>query len=242
MGFSRNRPSFCAPRPRQAGTHGHHAAEHEVEGILARRPPAWDDLWPRDFGMRVVKIAWLVFRLTPSLQIGKIALLDDGDRARRRLTAERVRIDAAASSLLSGKPRLSEITVVRPTFFVPLVRERAASSPARDSAGAKDKPDVTIERLVIEDGTIVFADEKDSVTARLDHVEGTATTAPDDMTTVRATARAGERTLGISVKGKLPGIRFDERSIPLEFTIEAPGLLADAVPGTAELKAKGPAP
>src|SRR5262249_8551693 len=34
-------------------------------------------------------------------------------------------------------------------------------------------------------------------------------------------------------------LRFDGQTIPVEFTIEAPGLLQDATPGTAELKADG---
>lgn len=189
--------------------------------------------------------AKLALRPSLSLRLRDIALIDDNDRGSQpRLTAESVRIETSISSLWSGRPHLSEIAVVRPTVFVPLARERAAPpsrSPAGDGGGGIAKmSDVTIGRIIVEDGALVFSSARDAIDGRLEHIELTATLSkPDDALELRATARAGEQTLGLRLTGKVPGLRFDGQVIPLEFTVEAPGLLQDAAPGVAELKANG---
>jgi len=189
--------------------------------------------------------AKLALRPSLSLSLHDIALIDDSDRTEQpRLTAASVRIDTSMASLWSGRPQVSEIAVVRPTLFVPLARERAASAPglAAGGSGGGDQPfDVAIDRIVVEDGTVVFSSARDAIDGRLEHIEATATLSkPGDALQLRATARAGEQTIGARVTAKkVSGLRFDGQTIPIEFTIEAPGLLQDAAPGTAVLKADG---
>jgi AsmA protein len=188
--------------------------------------------------------AKLALRPSLSLSLRDVALIDDSDRtAQPRLTAASVRIDTSLSSLWSGRPHVTEIAVLRPTLFVPLTREPAAP-PARAAAGAgggsSQSADVTIDRIVVEGGTVVFTSARDAIDGRLQHIELTATLSkPGDALELRATARAGEQTIGARVTGKVPGLRLDGQTIPIEFAIEAPGLLQDAAPGVAELKVQG---
>jgi len=190
--------------------------------------------------------ATLALRPSLSLSLRDIVLIDHSDRTEQqpRLTAAAVRIDTSMSSLWSGRPHVSEIAVVRPTLFVPLARERGTSAPrpaAGGSGGGDQSSDVVIDRIVVEDGTVVFSSARDAIDGRLEHIEATATLSkPGDALQLRTTARAGEQTIGARVTAKkVSGLRFDGQTIPIEFTIEAPGLLQDAAPGTAELKADG---
>lgn len=197
------------------------------------------------YRMVVAGNSWLTLRPSLRLQINDVALIDDSERTpRRRLSAQGVRVNLSVWSLISGRPRLTDIAVVKPTIVVPLVRDRtgAASAPAAGDGArrATSGPEISFDRFVVENGTIIFADSRGGVENRLEHVEATALrSGSNDNVEVRATARAGAHTVGFSASGKIPGLRFDQRSIPLSFSLEAPGLLQDIVPGSGELKVEG---
>ena len=56
---------------------------------------------------------------------------------------------------------------------------------------------------------------------------------------MKASGRWGDQVLRADIKSKLPADGSDKRAAPLEFTIDAPGLLQDALTGRAEVGANG---
>ena len=88
---------------------------------------------------------------------------DDGNR----LTAGSIQADITLASVWSGRPQITELVVVRPVLYVPLLRERAQpyNPPPRPAAssGAAEANAATIERVTITDGAVALSNLRDRV-------------------------------------------------------------------------------
>ena len=93
----------------------------------------------------------LAFRPSPTVTLTRISLLDaNGSNAATGFAAESVRVSASLASLLSGRPGITEVAIVKPVLRAPLLRRRESpaggvSAPARDERAAAT-PAVTVDR------------------------------------------------------------------------------------------------
>jgi AsmA protein len=176
----------------------------------------------------------------PSIVVRDITLLNAGDDAPRNLlTVASARLEVSFASLISGQPKIAEFVLVHPVVRVPLVRrakERNASANAQPSAASKatrQAPD--IGRVVVEDGSVLLLRSGDDVESRVDHINITAAlTDSDHRLDAKIDAKLGSQALQIQIKSKAP-IEKREQSVPLEISVEAPGLLLGTLSSTANV-------
>lgn len=184
----------------------------------------------------------LAFRPSPTVTLGNISLVDGGgSNSATSLAAESVRVSLSLASLVSGRPAITEVAVVKPALRVALVRQpasRAGSVPARPhNAGTPaPTPAFTVDRLTVEDGSVVMSNVRDRLEMHIDRIGLTGSlTADDGRLDVRA--YVGDQPVRLQANAKTPLAGFDGLSVPVELSFEAPGLLEDVLTGTADVRA-----
>jgi AsmA protein len=182
--------------------------------------------------------------LWPQLHVtlNEITLKDPKDRdTSGRLTIESVQADMTLSSAWSGHPQISELTITRPVLFVPLLRDRirdnAASS--RPAAFSGDTDKLSIDRITIIDGAMAFSNLRDRVENRIDGINASAVIGADRKISLRGGARAGEQALKFDIKAAVPAPPLERQNIPVELTLDAPGMLQAPLSGKAEVRLNG---
>ena len=197
-------------------------------------------------GYRLLIAGHAKIRLLPSpvVTAGDISVVDGKDGGgRTRFTADDIRIKMSLWSLISRRPRLTEVAIGSPTFQIPLLRERTAQasnpSAAVKSGGPALPQGLIVDRLIVEDGTVQFVSRPDRVESRIDHIELTGSLSADHVLAVKASGTLGEQVLRADLNGTLPMGRTDGKGAGLEFKLEAPGLLQDVAFGKADVKANG---
>jgi AsmA protein len=186
----------------------------------------------------------LALRPTPSLTLGEFSVSDAiRPTTGLNLTADGARVSLSLMSLLSGRPAITELTVTRPVIRVALARESAShpntSAPARQgggSGGAAAAPALTVDRLAVEDGTVILSNTRDRFEMRIDRIAATGSL---DTAAVRLDVRAnvGDQPIHLQANAKTPFAGLDGVSVPVEMSFEAPGVLDDKVSGTADVRA-----
>ncbi len=181
---------------------------------------------------------------SPTVTIGNIAVVDpSGSRPRTLATAEGIRLQLSLWSLVARRPQLAELAITRPMFQVPLLRQRTAPAlaPAAPATAARatSAKVVTIDRLLVDDGAVEFTSQAGQVESRIDVIAVSGSLSADRLLALKASGRWGDQVLRADIKSKLPADGIDKRAAPLEFTIDAPGLLLDALTGRAEVGANG---
>lgn len=173
---------------------------------------------------------------SPNFTLGRIAVLDGNET---RLTAERVEVSAPLSSLLSGKPVLTEVAITRPILQAPLQRERPARSAGSEAKPVRSIPEgLAVERFVVEDGAVEFRDQAGQVENSISAITVKGSLKADRSLDVTTSSRLGEQELRFAFKGTMPR-RDDNQGKPFDFKIEAPGALAEPVTGTADVRKTG---
>ncbi len=181
--------------------------------------------------------------LWPSLNIvlNDVTLQDskNGD-VNNRITVSSIQADVTLSSLWSGKPQVTELTVVRPVVNVPLQRARLRDAPSASRPAAADRGDgVTIEHVSITGGTIVFSNLRDRIENRIETLNAEISIDGDRKVRATGNARAGEHALKFDIKAVVPAPPIERQNIPTEFKIDAPGLLKTQLSGKAEVRLNG---
>jgi AsmA protein len=194
------------------------------------------------YQLEIVGGAKLSIWPSPSVIVRDITLVNPDDLATQtQLTVGSVRVEIAASSLFSGQPKITEFALIRPKLRVPLLRratEAKAAPDAKPAASPAPKRRAPyIGRIVVEDGSVVFVRSDNQVENQIDHVNITATL-PDYRLDAKISAKAGAQTLRIAIKSKTP-IDQTDKPLPLELTIEAPGMLDGALNSTANVTSIG---
>ena len=160
-----------------------------------------------------------------------------------RLTMTRVRADITLNSLWSGQPEITELAIVRPILNLPLRRERSApplpSSQPAASAGDTDVQAVSIDRVAVSDGTMVFSNLRDRVENRIEGISANAVIAADRTIAVTGHARAGGHPLTFEIKAVAPAPPLTRQNIPVDLRLEAPGVLQSPLSAKAELRLNG---
>jgi AsmA protein len=173
---------------------------------------------------------------SPTLTISDLTLRDDNDPA--RLKAETVRVALSFDGLLAGRPKIVEIAVARPVLRVPLLRQRRAGATASSGAsGSAPGTPFEVDRVVIQDGAIVFSSSQEGFESHIDQVNIVASlAAKDDRPNVAGSLVCGGQMVRAEIKAD--GLRelAQGRPTQVEIALQAPGLVAEAVAATAELR------
>ncbi len=144
--------------------------------------------------------------------------------AKDLLAARSVRIGLSFKDLFGGKIHVTSIAIVRPVIqneFGKGQRGRPANS-----RGAGDNPfhGVAVDRVVVEDGTLISRDARTGAEVKITGLQ-LAATHVDGPLDVRADAQLGLQRLHVEAKTD-PSFKFVEgKPIPFDATVEAPGLL-----------------
>jgi AsmA protein len=209
-------------------------------GFLAKY--AQDQAIRAGYRLQIVGNTKIALRPAPILTLGEFSLSD----AVRPTTGLNVAADGAQVSLsllsvLSGRPAITELTVTRPLIRVALAREssnRPAGAPARkggSGGAAAAVPAFTVDRLTVEDGTVIMSNTRDRFEMRIDRIAATGTlNAADAKLDVRA--NVGDQPVHLQASAKTPLAGLDGANIPVEIAFEAPGALDDKITGTADVR------
>jgi AsmA protein len=199
----------------------------------------------RATGTRMTVAGATRFRLWPSpkLTLHDVTLGDPaaGD-GRVRLTIDRIEADMKLASLWSGRPEITALTIAAPVLSVPLLRERITPPnlpPKVASVSATDADMVAVDRVDITDGTISLFNLHDRVDNRIEGLNADAVIGGDRTIAITGRAHAGEHPLKFSIKATTPAAPIERQSIPVELTLESPGLLQAPLSAKTEVRRNG---
>jgi AsmA protein len=200
----------------------------------------------RDSGYRLTIAGATRIGLSPQLSVtlNDVTLQDPKDRdSNSRLTVGSIRADVTFASVWAGHPHITELAIVRPVLHVPLLRERIAapvpSSKAAASSGETDENAPSIDRVAVSDGAIVFSNLHDRFEQRIDGLNAEARIDGDRKIGITGDARAGEQPLKFEIKATAPAAPMERQNIPLELTLDAPGVLQNPLSAKAEVRLNG---
>jgi AsmA protein len=160
-----------------------------------------------------------------------------------RFTAGHIEANVTLGSLWSGRPEITELVITRPAVSIPLRRERQpaartiSSPPKAPSDNATSTP--SIQRITIADGTVTFFNAHDGIEDHLTGINANIAFGTDRRVGINGNARAGLHPLTFDVKASLPDPSMARQTIPVELTLEAPGLLRAPLSGRADIRLNG---
>jgi AsmA protein len=159
-----------------------------------------------------------------------------------RLTVGSIQADVTLASLWSGHPEVTELVINHPELRVPLRRERQAAANATSrpvAASNSDSSAPKIGRITVTDGAVTFFNTRDHVENRLEAISARATIDADRHLSFDANAKAGLHPLSFTIKASLPDPSVARQTIPVELSLQAPGLLQAPLSGKAEVRLNG---
>jgi AsmA protein len=200
----------------------------------------------RETGYRLTIAGATKISIWPQLNVTstELTLENPKDRdASDRLTVGSVQADLTLASLWSGHPQITELVIVRPVLYHPLLRERTpttnpSSRPAA-SSGERDTNALAIERVKITDGALVAFNLRDRIENRISGISAEARIGDDRKISVTGSARAGEQPLKFEIKATAPVPPIERQNIPVELTLDAPGALPAPLSAKAEVRLNG---
>jgi AsmA protein len=177
-----------------------------------------------------------------SLVLHNVTLDSPGNAATdAQLAVGDVRAALEFPSLLSGTPKISELTIDHPTLRLPLLRERTniPSRPAGSEDTAEDDTAFPIDRVTVSNGTIVFFDPQTGSENRVGDLNASVILGADRTINIAGDARPGNHSLKFTIKATPPAGPLGRRNIPMELTLDVPGLLTRALTAKAEVRING---
>jgi AsmA protein len=175
---------------------------------------------------------------TLNLTLNGLTLANPKDRSGiTRLTIDRVQVDMSLASAWSGRPQISEIRVTHPVLYQPLLRERLPNADAPSKPLAADMGGVTIDRLEISDGEVVFARGRDRIEGRIGAINAAAVIGRDRTVKVTGSARTGKSPAKFDIKATTPAA--ERQAIPVDFAIDMPDTLSSQLSGHADVRLNG---
>ena len=207
---------------------------------------AIQDRVERETGYRIAVSGATRLGIWPSLNMTMNDVTVQDPKARdsdNRLTIGSVQADIALRSALSGHPQITELVVARPVLYVPLRRERDAridnASVPATRFGNDAANDFTIDHVRIVDGTVAFTNLRDRVENRIDGIDADAVIGADRQVAFTGSARSGEHPLKFDIKAALPAGSMERQNIPVELTLDSPGLVGRSLSIKAQVRANG---
>ncbi len=178
---------------------------------------------------------WPTFHITLNdLTLDRRAGTDSAER----IEIAQAHVEIPLAGLIAGKPVITDLKLEKPVAYLPLLRERTAK-PAPTSVSRSDTADIRIDRVIVNDGALVFTNSHDKVEDRIDAINATATVGADLHLAMNATARSGAHALKLDLRATLPGDADARRNVPVELTFEAPSLMTGILTAKADLRIAG---
>jgi AsmA protein len=175
-----------------------------------------------------------------NLALSDITLQDPKDRdGTSRITIGSVKADVPLSSAWSGNPKISELIITKPVFYVPLLRKREVPTVSKSAKPAGETEAVMVDRITVTNGTIVFSNPDDRVENRIDGIEATAAIDADRKVRLAGSARAGSSPLKFELNAVAPQPPLERQNIPVDIHLDAPDLLHKPLAAKAELRLSG---
>ena len=182
----------------------------------------------------------------PSLNVtlNDVTLQDPKDRdINNRLTAGSVQADMTLASVWSGQPQITEL-VDRPSGGATCrccACARSQCRRARPAPSSAGDGEMLSHRACHASpaARIVFSNLRDRVENRIETINAEATIGGDRKIRVTGNARAGEHPLKFEIKAAAPAPPIERQNIPIEFKLDAPGLLQAPLSGKAEVRLNG---
>ena len=197
----------------------------------------------RDTGYRLAIAGASKISLWPTLNVtlNDITLTDPKDRdGTNTITVGRLQADMTLSSAWSGQPEISELVVTAPVPHVPLLRERRREAPAtKPVASTGEDAAVTIQRVTVTDGTIVFSNPRDRVENRIGNINVDAVINADRSIQLDGTARAGEHPVKFVAKATPPPPPLERQSVPVDLALDMPDILSKPLTAKADVRLNG---
>jgi AsmA protein len=198
----------------------------------------------RESGYRLTIAGSTKIGIWPSLNVtlNDVTLQDPRDRdTSTRLTIGKVEADMTLASVWAGRPQVTGLVITKPVLNVPLLRERSGQMIAspKSAPAAPDAKAPTIDRVTVNDGTIVFSNLRDRVESRVEAIHADAEIGADRKIKVTGDARAGDQPLKFELKATAPAPPLERQNIPVELTLDASGLLRAPLSAKAEVRLNG---
>jgi AsmA protein len=202
----------------------------------------------RDTGYRIAIAGKTAIEIWPSfgLTLHNVTLENPKDGTKKdgatdlHLTVGEVRADLLLSSLLSGSPKVSELTIDHPTLRLPMLRERTRTTAPAQADRANEAPaDTTafpVDRVTISNGAIVFFDPDNRLENRINDLDATVTFGADRKIDIAGSARPGTQSLKFTIKAAPPAGTLGRQNIPTELTLDAPGVLTHQLTAKADVR------
>jgi AsmA protein len=182
---------------------------------------------------------WPAFNVT----LNDLTLQDPKDReTSNRLTVGSVQADVTLNSIWSGKPHITELKVIHPVLYRPLLRERDQfpnASSRSTKSGTSDGDNIAIDRVSVTDGGVVLSNLHDRVEKHIDGINADVRIGADRHVKITGSARAGEQPLKFDVKATVPTPPLERQNIPVELVLDAPGSLDAPLMAKAEVRLNG---
>jgi AsmA protein len=181
--------------------------------------------------------------LWPSLNItlNDITLQHPKDRdINRHFAAASIEAEVTLASLWAGKPRITELAIIRPVANLPLRRERDrdANPPSRPAAGTPSEA-FSIEHISVSGGTVVLSNLRDRVENRIETINADISIDSDRKVALTGSARRNGSPLKFEIKAAPPAPPIERQNIPAEIKIDAPDLLRATLTAKAEVRLNG---
>jgi AsmA protein len=201
----------------------------------------------RDTGYRLTIAGSTRIGLWPSLNVTMSDVTLEGAKDRdnsSRVIIGSIRADMTLASLWSGLPEITTLAINRPVLSVPLLRERPAAPkplPTKQlpGSGATDSDVPRIERITVSDGTVIFSNLRDRVESRIEGVNVNAVLGADRKIRVIGNARANDQPLKFEIKATAPAPSLERQNVPVDLSLNAPGILQAPLSGKAEVRFNG---
>jgi AsmA protein len=204
---------------------------------------AIQDRVERQTGYRLTIAGSTKISLWPTLNVrlSDLTLQDPKDRdGAYRVTIGNLQADMTLSSVWSGHPHVSELIITNPVVHRALLRERVLDASSRSTKPAAESDAVTVDRVKIVEGAIVASNARDRFEHRIGGINADAVIGADRNVKLAGTARSGDIPLKFEVKAAAPAGPVERHNIPVEFTLEASGLLRAPLTAKAEVRFNGP--
>ena len=198
----------------------------------------------RESGYRLTIAGATKIGLWPSFNVSMSDLTLEAPKdhdGRTRMTVGSVQADITLKSLWAGKPQITELEIVRPVLYRPLLRERESqATPAPTSTKSTDGSDAPmIDRIKITDGSMVLSNVRDRVENRIEGINVDIRLGSDRNVKVTGSARTGNQPVKFEVKAVLPPAPLERQNIPVQLVFESPGALQAPLSAKAEVRLNG---